>query len=86
MTPRHKVTAALLTMLWWGLCAVRYRVESQRADECFDLLRDTQLQICVRNAIESRDSVISWALGVPLVLVIGAAFLVTVLQIERGQR
>lgn len=55
-------------LLWFGYCWLRYKVSDTRIDECFDLLSGAQQNICVRNAMESRDGAIIWAIGLPAFL------------------
>jgi hypothetical protein len=72
---RTWLTAVGLTLLWWIGCALRYWVASARADECYTVLgTGNQADLCIRNAIEARDAVISWAILVPLCLLMAAAF------------
>lgn len=85
-TKRVVLRVGILTLLWWGFCAIRYSVENGRVTECIDLLVDTQSDICVRNAIEARDSILAWAIGLPVGTLIAAAFITEILRIARGRR
>lgn len=74
-------------MLWWAFCGVRYWVDGRRIEECIDLIVTVnQHDVCTRNAIEARDSIITWAFGVPLALLIGGSFLIWVLRAVRDER
>lgn len=52
--------------LWVSYCWIRYHVSDTRIDECFDLLAGVQQNICIRNAMESRDDALIWAIGLPV--------------------
>lgn len=61
-------------LAWSGYAVLQYRTAAARAYyECQDELYGGQRDICVRNAMEQRDNVLLWGLGVPLGLVIIAA-------------
>lgn len=83
------ITLPGLLIAWAAYSWLRYRTANLRAEECYDLLgTGNQADICIRNAIETRDAVITWAIGVPLSLLIGASALVWLLGAiarERGK-
>ena len=67
--------------MWAAYSWLRYRTASLRAEECYDLLGPgNQGDICIRNAIETRDAVITWAIGLPLTIVVGSSLLIWILR------
>lgn len=71
---RRRFVAAALTAAWVGFCYLSYTVAAARAEECLDELSGGQQDICIRHAIEARDNVLFWGLGIPLGLLIVTAF------------
>lgn len=55
---------------WGAFGWLQYDWANRRISECYDLLGGSQGAICVRNAIEARDFVITWAIGIPMGLLI----------------
>jgi hypothetical protein len=63
----------LLVLAWVGFAWYQHGLASDRVYDCYGLLRyRIQEDICVRHAIEARDFVWTWAIGVPLALLIAA--------------
>lgn len=61
---------------WIAFSSLQYYTASIRIKECGDrLFGNGQIDICLRNAMEQRDAVAMWGLGIPLVLVILASFI-----------
>ncbi|MCI1142559.1 hypothetical protein MOP88_10060 [Sphingomonas sp. WKB10] len=67
---------------WTGYCGLQYHIAASRIEECWDKVAGGQQDICIRHAIEQRDDVLLWGLGIPLGLMILASFIDNV----RGQR
>lgn len=71
----RRVLWTAIVIAWIGFCALQYHLAATRADECLDELSGGQQDICIRHAIEGRDDVLLWGLGIPLGLVIIASFM-----------
>lgn len=77
----RRLVAVVLVLCWIGFCCLQYGVANSRIVACTDELSRAQGDICVRHALEQRDGVLLWGLGVPLVLCI-----VTSLAVEVRRR
>ncbi|GGE74707.1 hypothetical protein GCM10011404_04060 [Sphingomonas prati] len=55
---------------WLGYATLQYRIAGDRVEECIDFLSGAEHDICIRHAMEQRDNVPLWAIGIPLVLLI----------------
>lgn len=67
MPRKHWLIGAALLVAWSGFNWLRYGLADARLWDCYEYVRRaTQQSICIRDAIGDRDSVITWAIGLPL--------------------
>jgi uncharacterized protein YraI len=61
------ITDVALLLAWGGFNWLRYGLADERLWDCYEYIR-TRIQqgVCIRDAIGDRDSVITWAIGLPL--------------------
>lgn len=85
---KHRwITLPGLLAAWAAYSWLRYRVASERVEECYNLITSTnQLDVCIRNAIETRDAIVSWGFGLPLAGLIGAVSLRWMLSALANER
>lgn len=68
---RMSVTLFGCSVLWAGFVWLRYEIADARIGQCLDLIFSTvQGDICTRHALEERDAVLIWGMGIPLALLL----------------
>jgi len=67
---RRWLIACVLLAAWASFSWLRYHMAINKVDECNSIFSVGQMDICVRQALDARDSAIVWGVGLPLGLLI----------------
>lgn len=71
---RSRVFRWGIVAAWAAYCIMQYRIAANRIEECMDTVTGGQQDICIRHALEQRDNVPLWGIGLPLGVMIVIAF------------